>query len=175
MAIGLAFFGINAPIFYFLLVGLVIPVGISVRLHQLKEKSLVVIPKELSQWTVYVQGIPVQENRSVLTNPCFAIQTHLQAFFFRAFMVKGLIQGATLLMLIAQLFRTTNPWILPIGLFVAVWLVLKCIDTGKILVAVARQTWSLEEVTSETGTSWYRAGFSKQQQPTTALERLLAL
>ncbi|PVZ79474.1 hypothetical protein C9426_33525 [Serratia sp. S1B] len=175
VAIGLAFFGINAPLFYFLLVGLVIPVAISVRLHQLKEKSLVVIPKEVSQWTVYVQGIPVQESRSVLTNPCFAIQTHLKAFFFRAFMIKGLIQGAILLLLISQLFHTTNPWILGIGLVIAVWLVLKFIETGKILNAVAHQTWSQEEVTSETGTCWYRAGFGKQQQQTTALDRLLAL
>ncbi len=176
LAIGLAFFGITAPIFYGLLIGLVMPVVISMRLHQLAEKSLVTIPKALSQWTVYVQGIPVQETRSSLTNPCFAIREHLRTFFLRAFAAKLAIQAGALLMLIWQVWLIADiRLILGIGLLVAVWLLATCVDTGRSLAAVAKQTWWLDEVRSESDSLWYRAGFRGQRQQTTALEKLLAL
>nr|WP_260441521.1 hypothetical protein [Serratia fonticola] len=137
MAVGLAFFGITAPVFYGLLVGLVIPVVISMRLHQLVEKNLVVIPKELSHWTVYVQGIPVQETRSSLTNPCFAIPEHLRAFFLRAFILKFSVQAGVLLILFMQLWSIADiRLILIIGLLVAAWLLVSCVETGRALAAV---------------------------------------
>lgn len=177
LAVGLAFFGITAPIFYGLLIGLAMPVVISMRLHQLAEKSLVAIPKALSRWTVYVQGIPVQETRNSLTNPCFAIQQLLRAFFLRAFTFKLLVQIGALLMLLLQLWqRIDERWIvLGVGLSVAVWLLVKCVDTASALAAVVKHGWLVDEVRSETDSIWYRGGFSWQGQRTTALEKLLAL
>lgn len=174
LAVGLAFFGVTALVFYGLLAGLVMPVVVSMRLHQLAEKSLVVIPKERSQWTVYVHGIPVQETRNTLTNPCFAIAEHLRTFFLRAFICKLLLQVAALMLLISQLWTLTDVWIiLVVGLLVALWLLVKCIDTGKSLAAVIKQTWAVDEIRNESDSIWYRAGFGMPGQQTTALDKLL--
>ncbi|WP_431225779.1 hypothetical protein ACQ86O_19480 [Serratia sp. L9] len=176
LAVGLAFFGITAPIFYGLLAGLVMPVVVSMRLHQLAEKSLVVIPKQLTHWTVYVQGIPVQETRNSLTNPCFAIGDQLQTFFWRAFFLKFVIQAGALLMLLLQLWPFSDIWVvLGGGLLVGIWLWVKCVDTGKTLASVKNQTWVVEEVRSAMDSLWYRADFSRQGQRIAALEKLLAL
>lgn len=176
LAVGLAFFGITAPIFYGLLAGLVMPVALSMRLHQLAEKSLVVIPKELTQWTVYVQGIPVQETRSSLTNPCFAIGEQLRTFFWRAFAIKFVIQAGALLMLLLQLWPFNDIWlILGCGLLIGIWLLINCVDTVKNLASVTNQTWLVEEVRSATDSLWFRAKFSRQGQQIAALEKLLAL
>ncbi|MFC0226991.1 hypothetical protein [Serratia aquatilis] len=174
-AVGLALLGITALIFYGLLFGVFFPVIISMRLHRLKEKSLVAIPKEMSQWTVYVQGIPVQETRSSLTNPCFAIQEHLRTFFMRAFISKFIIQAIALLMLVVQMRQIYSVWLLSIGLLAAVWLIIKCVDTAKTLVEVMNQRWLLDEVQGKTGSVWYRAGFSRRGRSMTALETLLKL
>ncbi|OMQ27032.1 hypothetical protein [Serratia oryzae] len=174
LAIGLALFGINALVFYCLLAGLVIPVATSMRLHQLAQKGLVVIPKEHSQWTVYVQGIPVQETRSVLTNPCFAFQEHLHAFFLRAFVVKFIIQAGTGLMLIFQLWHQANWWILGLGVVAAFGVLLKCVDSAKTLLSIVRHSWGVEKVTTQKESLWYRASFNRQGQPVAALQRLLA-
>lgn len=174
LAVGLAFFGGTALVFYGLLAGLVMPVVVSMRLHQLTEKSLVVIPKQRSQWTVYVHGIPVQETRNTLTNPCFAIAEHLRTFFLRAFTIKLLLQVGTLLLLISQLWSFADLWVvLVVGLLVALWLLAKCIDTGRSLAAVIKQTWGVDEIRSESDSIWYRAGFGLPEQQTAALDKLL--
>ncbi|HGM5489286.1 TPA: hypothetical protein ACKP1B_005559 [Serratia fonticola] len=174
LAVGLAFTGITALVFYGLLAGLVMPVAVSMRLHQLAEKSLVVIPKERSQWTVYVHGIPVQETRNTLTNPCFAIAEHLRTFFLRAFISKLLLQVGALMLLISQLWSFVDVWIiLVVGLLVMLWLLAKCIDTGRSLGAVIKQTWIVDEICSASDSIWYRAGFGKPEQQTTALDKLL--
>lgn len=174
LAVGLAFFGVTALVFYGLLAGLMIPVVVSMRLHQLAEKSLVVIPKERSQWTIYVHGIPVQETRNTLTNPCFAIADHLRTFFLRAFIIKLLLQVGALMLLISQLWSFADVWIiLGIGLLVALWLLAKGIDTGRSLAAVIKQKWVVDEIRSESDSIWYRAGFGMSEQQTTALGKLL--
>ncbi|WP_411751076.1 hypothetical protein [Serratia sp. (in: enterobacteria)] len=176
LAVGSAFTGVTAPIFYGLLAGLVMPVVISMRLHQLAEKCLVVIPKDLSQWTVYVHGIPVQETRNTLTNPCFAIRQQLRAFFLRAFAIKLLLQCGALILLISQVWPFRDIWIiLGIGLLVALWLLLKCVETCKLLAAVVRQMWLIAEIRSGTDSIWYCAGFGRPEQQIAALEKLLAI
>lgn len=174
LAVGLAFVGVTALIFYGLLAGVVMPVVISMRLHQLVEKCLVVIPKDLSRWTVYVHGIPVQETRNTLTNPCFAIAEHLRTFFLRAFIIKLLLQVGALMLLISQLWPFADVWIiLVVGLLVVLWLLAKCIDTGRLLVEVIKQTWVVEQIRSESDSIWYRAGFGMPEQQTNALAKLL--
>ncbi len=41
---------------------------------------------------VYVNGIPVQERRQTLSNPCFATIQHAKSFFSIAFIIRALIQ-----------------------------------------------------------------------------------
>lgn len=176
LAVGLAFFGITAPIFYGLLIGVVMSVVISMRLHRLAEKSLVIIPKDLSQWTVYVHGIPLQETRSSLTNPCFAIREQLRTFFLRAFITKLFVQAGALLLLLTQVWSFANFWpLLVVGLVVVLWLLGKCVATGKLLTTVWQQTWLVEDVLTRSDSIWYRAAFGTPEQQTAALDKLLEL
>lgn len=171
IALGLALFGATAAIFYGLLIGLVFPIAVSIRLHQLAEKGLAVIPKQASHWTVYVQGIPVQETRNYLTNPCFALQSHLRTFFLRAFVIKVMMQIALVLLLIRQLWLMPSLWVAIAGGLVGLWLVYRCANSIAALNAVIKPGWQTEQITTQNETLWYRAGFGQQ---TTALERLLS-
>ena len=71
-----AFYGIGAFMGYLLFNGLVWQVVVSLRLHRLKEKGLISRDNDISRWLVYVNGIPVREDRAILKNPCFVI--HVQ-------------------------------------------------------------------------------------------------
>ncbi len=78
----LALVGISAPIFYLLAMGLAYPVIVSIRLHSLSEKGVALLPKEKSEWMVYVHGIPVRETRTSLTNPYFFSAESMQKFSY---------------------------------------------------------------------------------------------
>ncbi|WP_159567441.1 hypothetical protein [Budvicia diplopodorum] len=176
-AIGLSFFGITALIFYGLLIGLVFNIAIPMRLHQLVEKGFVVIPEKLSQWTIYVHGIPVQETRSQLTNPHFAVEEHMRTFFLRSFITKIIAQITVLTVLISQVWKAapTNVWILSIALTAGFWIAVKCISTFIALNAIFRQTWQHMEVVTRNDSVWYCAGFGQGSKQVTALDKLLLL
>lgn len=173
-AIGLGLCGVNAAIFYCLLFGIAWPVAVSMRLHQLAEKGVAMNPGQVSQWMVYVQGIPVQETRQVLTNPCFALEHQMQAFFLRAFAGKSVLQMALLLLLIAQLAAVVNLWIASAGALFGAWLVYKTVDSVRALREVTRQNWVSERRVTAHDTVWYRATFNGRKGVVAALDRLLA-
>ncbi|OKB65379.1 hypothetical protein BHU62_17995 [Serratia marcescens] len=174
-AIGLGLCGVNAAIFYCLLLGGGWPVTVSMRLHQLAEKGVAMNPKQASRWMVYVQGIPVQETRQVLTNPCFALESQMRTFFLRAFAGKTVLQTALLLLLIVQLAAAVNLWIAAAGALFGAWLVYKTVDSIRALRAVARQDWVSERRVTAHDTLWHRAAFNGRKGPVAALDRLLAL
>lgn len=121
------------------------------------------IINKISQWTTYVQGIPDQEIRRYLTNPFFAISEQLRVFFLCAFITKFSLQKITLLMLIFQLLAITDNWPLKGGcILAAVWLLVKCINTGVFLATVINQIWSLYKIYNESNSAWYRAEFRDQ-------------
>ncbi|HAT5001566.1 MULTISPECIES: hypothetical protein [Serratia] len=172
-AIGLGLCGVNAAIFYCLLLGVVWPVAVSIRLHQLTEKGLAMNPRRDSHWMVYVQGIPVQETRQVLTNPCFALEYPMQIFFLRAFAGKTVLQMALLLLLITQLAAATYLWVALAGALFGVWLVYRTVDSVRALRDVARQRWVSEQLVTAHDTVWYRAAFNGRKDTVAALDRLL--
>ncbi|HBH6950915.1 hypothetical protein I5L12_04485 [Serratia marcescens] len=172
-AIGLGLCGVNAAIFYCLLFGIAWPVAVSMRLHQWVEKGVAMNPRQASQWMVYVQGIPVQETRQVLTNPCFALENQMRAFFLRAFAGKVVLQMALLLLLIAQL-AAVSPWIALAGALFGAWLVYRSVEGARALREVARQRWVSERLVTAQDTVWYRAAFNGRKGTVAALDRLLA-
>jgi len=172
-AIGLGLCGVNAAIFYCLLFGIAWPVAVSMRLHQLVEKGVAMNPRQASQWMVYVQGIPVQETRQVLTNPCFALENQMRAFFLRAFAGKAVLHMALLLLLIAQL-AAVSPLIALAGALFGAWLVYRSVEGARALREVARQSWVSEQRVTAHDTVWYRAGFNGRKGTVAALDRLLA-
>ena len=80
IAVGLSFIGVSALICYFILLGIFFPVAIAMRLHQLNESGLTLVLTENSQWTTYIYGFPAQEQRSILKNPCFFLQSGFVSF-----------------------------------------------------------------------------------------------
>ncbi|KAA8998071.1 hypothetical protein FJU30_16765 [Affinibrenneria salicis] len=104
---GFLFFGVPAPMLWCLVMGLVLPVGVSLRLHLLQQNNRVILPKQNSQWIIYVHGIPVRETHSDLQNPFFPQPALLRRFFLCAWSLKGALQlvliGAFLHQLLRQL------------------------------------------------------------------------
>ncbi|HHC5224496.1 hypothetical protein M5R23_18625 [Citrobacter freundii] len=80
LAVGLSFIGISSLITYFVLIGIVFPVIVSMHLHRLNEAGTALTLTENTQWMVYIHGFPAQEQRSVLKNPCFFSQARLRQF-----------------------------------------------------------------------------------------------
>lgn len=160
----LAFGGVNAPILYFILLGIVLALWVSLRLHRLADEGPVYLPAQKSEWMVYVQGIPVRETRSALGNPYFQDPLRLQNFFRRFFLIKLLMQMGILLLLLRQLtiFGFDNGYfmmiLLAIALLVTGGLLLRIWRTLRMLNAIYQQNWLLEEHQRE-GITYYRAYF----------------
>ncbi|EPD8593072.1 hypothetical protein ACSE7D_001884 [Yersinia enterocolitica] len=148
-----AFFGLSAPIFYYLIVGLVFSVWVSLHLHRMAEKGVVYLMTEKTQWMVYVRGIPVQETRTSLKNPCFLSIVHLISFFRRFLVIKLLLQAVTLYLALTQtleLAPSDTPYMLwvIVGLAIVIicFLISKMWLTAKSLLALQRSEWLIEEI-----------------------------
>jgi hypothetical protein len=93
LAVGLSFIGISSLITYFILIGIVFPVIVSMHLHRLNEAGTALTLTENTQWMVYIHGFPAQEQRSVLKNPCLFSQARLRQFFIYGFSGKLCLQN----------------------------------------------------------------------------------
>lgn len=80
LSLGFTFFGLSSPLFYIMMAGLMLPIVVSMHLHNLSEAGRAWLIKDRSDWIVYVNGIPVEEQRSSLNNPCFASVAQLKQF-----------------------------------------------------------------------------------------------
>ncbi|MHA8114725.1 hypothetical protein ACX122_16870 [Kosakonia cowanii] len=171
--IAATFLGLTAPILYFLVIGLLFPVLVSMRLHILSENGKATLMKEREEWMVYVQGIPVHEKRASLKNPCFPTPERLRQFFMRGFIARALIQFAAIAMLLDQ--ARANPLISYEGLAAGTMLVLLLIPlyrTARAISDVHAGKWALQEIDAATG---YQAYFVDNKQVKTALDRMLAV
>jgi len=171
--IAATFFGLTAPILYFLVIGLLFPVLVSMRLHILSENGQATLMKEREGWMVYVQGIPVHEKRASLKNPCFSTPERLRQFFMRGFIARALIQLAAITMLLDQ--ARANPLMSYEGLAAGTMLVLLLIPLYRTACAISEVhagKWALQEIDAATG---YQAYFVDNKQVKTALDRMLAV
>ncbi|CNH88456.1 hypothetical protein [Yersinia pekkanenii] len=164
------FFGLSAPIFYYLIVGLVFSVWISLHLHRMAEKGVVYLITEKTQWMVYVRGIPVQETRTSLKNPCFLSIAHSTSFFRRFLIIKLLLQAVTLYLALQQTIELTpsdTPYMLLVvrGLAVVIicFLFSKMWLTVKNLLALQRSEWLMEEIPRD-GFSYYQGYIIKKDK-----------
>jgi len=171
--IAATFLSLTAPILYFLVIGLLFPVLVSMRLHILSENGKATLMKEREEWMVYVQGIPVHEKRASLKNPCFPTPERLRQFFMRGFIARAVIQLAAIAMLIDQ--ARANPLVSYEGLAAGTMLVLLLIPlyrTARAIPDVHAGKWALQEIDAATG---YQAYFVDNKQVKTALDRMLAV
>ncbi|OZS74274.1 hypothetical protein CHI95_12055 [Providencia rettgeri] len=103
-----AFFSVSGFILYLFTIGVVWAVVVSFKIHGMKEKGIVLKNSDTSDWMVYVNGIPVQERRQTLSNPCFATIQHAKSFFSIAFIIRALIQIIFCIYLFIYLFILAN-------------------------------------------------------------------
>lgn len=170
---GLAFMGLSAPIFYGLCMGLIFPVVISMRLHTLSESGQALLLKETTHWTVYVQGIPVQETRSSLKNPCFSTPQRLQQFCMRTLLARLVLQVASVALVVQQ--ASANPLSPGYGAAAFVALIILLVPLYRTVLLLRKMhngEWALQQLE---GIDGYQAFFIDKKGAHTALDKLLAI
>lgn len=176
LCLGCTFLGLSSPLFYIMMTGLILPVVVSMRLHTLSEAGNAWLIKDNSDWMVYVNGIPVQEQRSTLNNPCFSSPERLKQFYLRGFGGKLAIQIVAVVMLFNQ--GKESDVMSFAGLVEALLLCLLVIllaSTFRTLSQIRKQQWDIQAVTSKAGMQCYQAFFLNKQQAQPALSKLCSL
>ncbi|QJT79821.1 hypothetical protein [Kosakonia sp. MUSA4] len=171
--LALAFFGLSAPFLYGLLMGLVFPVLVSMRLHTLSQHGQATLLSEISNWKVYMQGIPLEEQRASLKNPCFRTPERLQQFYWRGFIARIILQLMTLGLLIQQtreIVWTSYAGIAAVAAFLL--LLLPIYHTLTTMRDMRAGAWVLQRVEAADG---YQAFFQQKMRVRTALDVLLSL
>ena len=169
-------FGFAAVAGYLLLAGLVFPVVVSMRIHRLNEAGTVLTITENSEWLVYVQGIPVREQRSILKNPCFLSPQRTRQFFLRGFFIRLAIQVLCLVMLYQQF--QAQPVTLFNALLAGISLLALLYVFGRSLIALKQLLsgqFTAEEMTSPTGSVWYQGYFVRGNTRHAGLEELISI
>lgn len=169
-------FGFSAILGYLLLIGLVFPIVVSMRIHRLNESGNALTIKENSEWLVYVQGIPVREQRSILSNPCFVSPQRTRQFFLRGFVVRLAIQVTCLVVLYQQFqatpFETLSASIAGVSLLALLYVLSRSLISLRQLI---KGQFSMETVTSPMGSVWYQGFFSGGDARKAGLEQLLSI
>ncbi|HGH3392080.1 TPA: hypothetical protein ACJIKU_001921 [Citrobacter freundii] len=170
LAVGLSFIGISSLITYFVLIGIVFPVIVSMHLHRLNEAGTALTLTENTQWMVYIHGFPAQEQRSVLKNPCFFSQARLRQFFIYGFSGKLCLQIACIAILAHDYANGGNT---VAALFVLACLLIFAGISTRALYCVATHQWQCETLTTNTGSVWYQGFFPGKEGRETLFSRLV--
>ncbi|EEV5546154.1 TPA: hypothetical protein J4P89_003206 [Escherichia coli] len=174
LCIVLASFGISAPFFYIVFIGIVFPVAISMRIHRLNETGTALTLTENSHWIVYIHGFPAEEQREVLKNPCFWSTERVKQFFVRGLVGKVILQLASLALLVNEYFRSTpgsGQDLLAAGvLFFILFSISKNFWTMYLL---ATDKWQCESLTTTSGSLWYQGFLCKGNRRITLFSRLV--
>ncbi|MBS1204262.1 MAG: hypothetical protein H6R25_1161 [Proteobacteria bacterium] len=171
--LALVFFGLSAPFLYGLLMGIVFPVLVSMRLHTLSQHGQATLLSEISNWKVYMQGIPLEEQRASLKNPCFRTPKRLQQFYWRGFIARLILQLMTLGLLIQQVGEiewTNYARIAAVAAFIL--LLLPIYHTLTTMRDMRAGAWTLQRVEAADG---YQAFFQQEMRVRTALDVLFSL
>lgn len=169
-------FGFSSMLGYLLLTGLIFPVLVSMRIHLLNESGSALTIKENSEWMVYVHGLPVREQRSTLSNPCFLSPQRTRQFFLRGFIVRLAIQ-LTCLVILYQQFLASPITALSASIAGVSLLALLYVSARTLLslTGLLNGRFLVETVTSPTGSIWYQGFFAHGEQRCTGLEQLLSI
>ncbi|GKX54372.1 hypothetical protein SOASR030_04840 [Leminorella grimontii] len=160
IAVALSFIGIGAPLCYLVIVGLMLPVALSLRLHQLKEKGVATVPPSESDWTVYTYGGPIREKRSTLMNPCFFDEESARRFFLFAFIAKFAVQVTAMAFLGIQTLRIGHWVIDAISAVIFLSMLYSAVKTAYGLFVLIKRRQEMELYTSDSGSQWYRGYIS---------------
>lgn len=171
----LGFFSVSGFIFYLLVIGVVWAVVVSFRIHAMKEKGLILKNSDISDWMVYIQGIPVEEKRQSLANPCFAILQHGQSFFSNALILKAIIQTFFCVYILQQIYFVDHIYVQVFALISIIYILNSLWNTIKNYIVIKQNKTITEELISPSGSHWYRLSFVKKEKPFPALDSLFAI
>lgn len=167
--------GVSAGLFFLLAMGLIFPLAVSIRLHQLTESGLVLIPLEYLGSQSAQDGSRQARFRRSLTNPCFFSPDRARQFFASALSVRLALQVGIMAMLLVQSrMLTPSLALLSVGLG-AGWLLYGMVRSCVSLYAVLNRSWSVEQLVSDSQSEWYRAYLWWQNARMPALDTLLGL
>ncbi|MFD1091818.1 hypothetical protein [Providencia vermicola] len=171
----LAFFSVSGFIVYLLVIGVVWAVVVSFKIHGLKEKGIILKNSDVSDWMIYIQGIPVEEKRQSLANPCFAILSQGQSFFSKAFILRGLIQAFFCVYIFQQIYFVNNIYVQVFALMFEAYILYSLWNTIQNFIAMKQNKIITEELVAPSGSHWYRLSFMKKEKRIPALESLFAI
>lgn len=179
LAVVCGFYSMGAFMGYLLFTGIAWQVVVSLRLHRLKEKGLVSRSTDISHWLVYVNGIPVREDRIILNNPCFAVKQEVMPFFMQMFLLKSVYQCGFIVLLVIQFTDSGLPFVslgAIAGLMAALIMLISFYRTLLQIRMLYKKACYTEQIQSTSGSLWYQLCFvTKKSEKESALGRLLAL
>lgn len=179
----LGFLDMNAFAFYLLFMGIAWQLFISLNIHSMKEKYLILKDSDIANWLVYINGIPVKETRKELKNPSFAIEKDAVNFFLWRFMAKGMIQLFFIILLIYQYISSHGSAILGIKIisiillaFVILFLCYSLFNTIKNMIFIKQGKQVIETLVSPSSSQWHQVHFTYDDKLLVpALSRLLSI
>lgn len=171
----LGFFSVSGFIAYLLAIGVAWAVVVSFKIHAMKEKGLILKNSDVSDWMVYIQGIPVEEKRQSLANPCFAILQQGQSFFGKALILRALIQAVFCVYILQQIYFVNNIYVQIFSLMFAAYILYSLWNTLQNYIAIKQNKIITEELVAPSGSHWYRLSFMKKEKRIPALESLFAI
>ncbi|EMT6574685.1 hypothetical protein [Providencia rettgeri] len=158
-----AFFSVSGFMLYLFTVGIVWAVVVSFKIHGMKEKGIILKNSDTSDWMVYVNGIPVQERRQTLSNPCFATIQHAKSFFSIAFIIRALIQIIFCVYLFWQIEKLDNIFVLLYGVIASSYIIYSLWQSIKSVIIFQQNKIISEKLIAPSGSRWYSV-FSKQKE-----------
>ncbi|EJD6401137.1 hypothetical protein M0H77_RS13255 [Providencia rettgeri] len=141
----------------------------------MKEKGVILKNSDTSDWMVYIQGIPVEEKRQTLANPCFATLQHAQSFFSNAFMIRVLIQVIFCSYILWQIWGLDNINVQILTLIGVVYLGYTLWVSIQRYITLKQGNLIIEELTAPSGSLWYRVYFKEKEKLFPALDGLFAI
>ncbi|MEY0694790.1 hypothetical protein AB7378_13625 [Providencia rettgeri] len=170
-----AFFSVSGFMLYLFTVGIVWAVVVSFKIHEMKEKGIILKNSDVSDWMVYVNGIPVQERRQTLSNPCFATIQHAKSFFSIAFIIRALIQIIFCVYLFWQIEKLDNIFVLLFGLIATSYIVYSLWQSIQSVIILQQNKIISEELIAPSGSRWYRVFFKQKEKLFPALDNLFII
>ncbi|WP_353242292.1 hypothetical protein [Providencia sp.] len=171
----LGFFSVSGFIVYLLAIGVVWAVVVSFKIHAMKEKGLILKNSDISDWMVYIQGIPVEEKRQSLANPCFAILQQGHSFFGNALILRALIQAILFVYILQQIYFVNAIYVQVFALIFEAYILYSLWNTLQNYIAIKQNKIITEELVAPSGSHWYRLSFVKKEKRIPALESLFAI
>ncbi|MCX9108011.1 hypothetical protein OKT22_03060 [Providencia rettgeri] len=170
-----AFFSVSGFMLYLFTVGIVWAVVVSFKIHGMKEKGIILKNSDVSDWMVYVNGIPVQERRQTLSNPCFATIQHAKSFFSIAFIIRALIQIIFCVYLFWQIDKLDNIFVLLFGLITTSYIVYSLWQSIQSVIILQQNKIISEELFAPSGSRWCRVFFKQKEKLFPALDNLFII